>query len=149
MNVERFDLDYFLPMNAKILSNYTTLEKVLVIVNIALFAASFQCQDVDSEVSTALIYIMFAIAYFVATTTCLTGASSIKGMFTPGQNGSARQEESVQNDCDISLSNSSKSASKGATKSNGIPTNKKPAMKKTPAALLKTEKKELQQNNFY
>lgn len=84
---------------------------------------------------------MFAIAYFVATTTCLTGASSIKGMFTPGQNESARYEEMIQNDCDFSLSNSSKSASKGVTKSNGIST-KKPATKKTPATLLK-EKKEL------
>lgn len=41
LNVEHFDLDYFLPMNDKILSSYTTIEKALVIVNLALFAASF------------------------------------------------------------------------------------------------------------
>ena len=85
---------------------------------------------------------MLAIAYFVATTTCLTGASSIKGIFSPGQNGSAGYDESVQNDYDNSLSSSGKSTSKGVTKPNGTSTTKKPATKKTTATLLKTEKKE-------
>jgi len=70
----------------QLLKDFTNLEKFLVCLNVLLFAASFQCQEVDSEVSTALIYIMFAIAYFVTTTTCLNGAATIKKMFTRDQN---------------------------------------------------------------
>ena len=80
---------------------------------------------------------MFAIAYFVATTTCLNGASSIKSILSPGQN----CNDSIQNDA--SMSNSNLPTSKGVTKPNGILTTKKPATKKSTAPLLKTEKKEL------
>ena len=133
LNVEHFDLDYFLPMKDKVLNHYTSIEKVLVVINVILFALSFQCQDVDSEVSTALIYIMFAIAYFIMTTTCLTGAASIKGIFSPDQNDSFQDDESSK--CDANFSNP------GIHK--GVPITKKSATKKTSATLLKGEKKEL------
>ena len=125
-------------MKDKVLNHYTSVEKALVIINVILFAASFSCQDVDNEVSTALIYIMFAIAYFVATTTCLTGAESIKGIFGLDQNGNAVDEESSKVSSEANLCNSGIPIIKGVTNS------KKPTSKKTSATLLKAEKKELQ-----
>lgn len=70
-----------MPLTNLILKDHTSLEKILVIINVVLFAASYQCSEVDTEVNTVLIYIMFAIAYFVATSTCLHGAASMKSLF--------------------------------------------------------------------
>lgn len=67
-----------LPLRQLFLQDYSCLEKMLVLINVVLFAASFSCDNVDQEVSAAILYIMFAIGYFVVTTTCLSGASSFK-----------------------------------------------------------------------
>lgn len=34
--------------------------------------------NLDQEVSTAILYFMFSIAYFVTTTTCFSGANALK-----------------------------------------------------------------------
>jgi len=67
-----------LPLRQLFLKDYSSLEKMLVFINVVLFAASFSCDNVDQEVSAAIMYIMFAIGYFVVTTTCLSSATSFK-----------------------------------------------------------------------
>jgi len=63
--------DFFLP-------EYSSLEKILVCLNIVLFGASLSDENLDQEVGTAILYIMFSVAYFVTTTTCLSGANALK-----------------------------------------------------------------------
>jgi len=141
---ETVDIDYFLPLKNVLLNDYTSLEKILVAINVILFAVSFQC-DVDGEVSTALIYIMFAIAYFVATTTCLTGAAQIKGAFSLDQNGSAGDNEFSKTLCEAGLDNpGTPTATKAVMKSNSATILKKQTAKKPITPLLRTDKKELQ-----
>ena len=69
-----------LPFRELFLQDYSGLEKMLVLINLVLFSASLSSvnKNVDEGVQTAIYYIIFAIAYFVATTTCLTGANSLK-----------------------------------------------------------------------
>ena len=71
-------LDQCLPLRELFLQDYSTLEKMLVLINVVLFSASLGANSVDSEVNTAILYIMLAIAYFVTTTTCLSGANTLK-----------------------------------------------------------------------
>ena len=40
-SIKYFELDYVLPMKDKLLVHYTSIEKLLVIINVILFAASF------------------------------------------------------------------------------------------------------------
>jgi len=51
---------------------------MLVLINVVLFTTSLSAENVNQEVSAAILYIMFAIGYFVTTTACLTGAASLK-----------------------------------------------------------------------
>jgi len=132
-----YELGYFMPLKDQLLKDYCSLEKVLVLVNLLLFATSFQCAEVDSDVSNALIYIMYAIAYFVITTTFLSGAASIRNLFK--SEGNRRTD-----DCHSSMLSNNGNA-KPVT---GL-ANKKPSAKKPVVPLLKAEKKELQMNNFY
>ena len=74
----RRTVDQCLPFREFFLQDYTSLEKILVLINVVLFSASLSAENVDQEVSTAILYIMFAIAYFVTTTSCLSGANTIK-----------------------------------------------------------------------
>ena len=69
-----------LPFRELFLQDYSGLEKMLVLINLVLFTSSLSSinKNLDEGVQTAIYYIMFAIAYFVATTTCLTGANSLK-----------------------------------------------------------------------
>lgn len=67
-----------LPLRELFLQDYSALEKVLVLINIALFSVSLSSDTVDQEVSTAITYIMFAIAYFITTSSCLFGANALK-----------------------------------------------------------------------
>ena len=67
------------------MQDYSALEKMLVLINVILFGASLSAENVDQEVSTALLYIMFAIAYYVTTSSCLFGASSLKRRFAARQ----------------------------------------------------------------
>ena len=92
---------------------------------------------------------MFAITYFVMTTTCLSGAASIKGIFTNDQNGNAQDDETSKLLCESSSASHGISTAKGNMKPIGSTTTKKQATKKASAMLLRTEKKEQQQNNFY
>ena len=48
------------------------------LINVVLFTASLSGDNVDEEISTAILYMMFAIIYFVTSTTCLSGASTLK-----------------------------------------------------------------------
>ena len=112
------------------------MERVLVILNFILFVISFQCAEVDSDVSNAMIYIMYAVAYFVITTTFLSGAASFRSLFKS----------------DGSRWTSDKSSSALSSDAHAKPTGlagKKPSAKKPVVPLLKAEKKELQMNNFY
>jgi len=72
-----------LPFRELFLQDYSSLEKMLVLINVVLFATSLSADKVDQEVSAAILYIMFAIGYFVTTTTCLTGAASFKRGTSP------------------------------------------------------------------
>ena len=54
------------------------MEKILVLINIFLFVVSLSADSIEQEVSTVILYIMFAIAYFVTTSTCLSSASALK-----------------------------------------------------------------------
>jgi hypothetical protein len=56
---------------------------MLVLINVVLFATSLSAENVDQEVGAAILYIMFAIGYFVTTSTCLTGAASFKRRSSP------------------------------------------------------------------
>lgn len=71
-------MDRYLPLRELFLQDYSTLEKILVLINVALFGASMSAENIDQEVSTAILYFMFSIAYFVTTTTCLSGANALK-----------------------------------------------------------------------
>jgi len=51
---------------------------MLVLINIILFSASLSADNLEQEVTTAILYIMFAIAYYVTTSTCLFGANALK-----------------------------------------------------------------------
>ena len=66
------------PLRSLFLQDFSCLEKVLVLINVVLFAVSLSADDQDQEISTAILYMMFAIIYFVTTTTCLSGASALK-----------------------------------------------------------------------
>ena len=68
----------YLPFSKLFLQGYTGLEKTLVLINFALFGASMCAENVDQDVGTAILYLMFSIAYFVTTTTCLSGANTLK-----------------------------------------------------------------------
>ena len=68
----------YLPLREIFLQDYSGLEKMLVLINFALFGASMCADNVDQEVGTAILYLMFSIAYFVTTTTCLSGANVLK-----------------------------------------------------------------------
>jgi hypothetical protein len=120
-----------------LLKDYCTLERVLVILNLILFAVSFQCSEVDSDVSNAMIYIMYAVVYFVITTTFLSGAASFRNLFK-GDGSRWTNDKSTS-------TLSSDAHAKPATG----PAGKKPSAKKPVVPLLKAEKKELQMNNFY
>ena len=80
-----------------------------------------------------MIYIIFAIAYFVLTSTCLTGATLIKGLFR-----NDGDEDYAKAPYDSSTVNSGKYT----MKSNGIAISKKLTAKKASTPLLKSEKKE-------
>ena len=86
-----------------------------------------------------MIYIMYAIAYFVMTTTFLSGAATFRYFFNSDPHSQAR----VDND-----SSGIQTASSSAKLASGT-ASKKAAVKKPVAPLLKAEKKELQMNNFY
>ena len=52
------------------------------LINVVLFGASLNAGDkLEPNVAVAILYIMFAICYFVVTTTCLTSATMIKACF--------------------------------------------------------------------
>ena len=51
---------------------------MLVLINVVLFGASLSAENIDQNVSSAILYIMFAIAYYVTTSTCLFGANALK-----------------------------------------------------------------------
>ncbi len=74
----RRTIDQCLPFRDFFLQGYSSLEKILVLINVVLFSASLSAENVDQEVSQVILYIMFAVAYFVTTTTCLSGANSLK-----------------------------------------------------------------------
>ena len=67
-----------LPLRELLLQDYSGLEKMLVLINIVLFGASLSAENIDQNVSSAILYIMFAIAYYVTTSTCLFGANTLK-----------------------------------------------------------------------
>lgn len=77
-NQTNYSVEQFLPFKDFFLPEYSCLEKILVVINITLFCASLSDENLDQEVGTAILYIMFAIAYFVTTTTCLSGANALK-----------------------------------------------------------------------
>ena len=130
------DIRYFVPFKEHLLHDYSNLEIFLVIVNVILFSASYN-QDVDSEISTVLIYIMFAIAYFILTSTCLSGAVLIKRFFTFFEDKKSSNVLSEAGTAKISVK----------TNCSTIP--KKPIAKKPNGSILRTEEKKLSQNNFY
>ena len=69
-------METYLPLRELFLQDYSCLEKILVLINITLFTAAFcSGQKVDEEVSYAILYLMFAVSYFVTTTMCLSGAN--------------------------------------------------------------------------
>ena len=71
-----------IPFQQLFLQDYTGLEKLLVLINIVLFGASLNAgENLDPNVAVAIFYIMFTIAYFVVTSTCLTGATLLKACF--------------------------------------------------------------------
>ena len=67
-----------LPLRELFLEEFSNLEKILVLINVVLFAASLSDENIDQDVGAAIMYIMFAMAYFVTTTMCLSGAQAIK-----------------------------------------------------------------------
>ena len=67
-----------LPLRELFLQDYSGLEKMLVLINVVLFGASLSAENIDQNVSSAILYIMFAIAYYVTTSTCLFGANALK-----------------------------------------------------------------------
>lgn len=71
-------MEVYLPLREFFLQDYSGLEKTLVLINVALFGLSTCAENVDQEVSNAILYFMFSIAYFVTTTTCLSGANALK-----------------------------------------------------------------------
>lgn len=75
-------LETYLPLRELFMQDYSCLEKILVLINMALFVAGLSScspdKKVDQEVSTAILYLMFAISYFVTTTMCLSGANNLK-----------------------------------------------------------------------
>ena len=83
-----------------------------------------------------MIYIMYAVVYFVVTTTFLSGAASFRSLFK-SEGGRWTNDKS-------SMTPSSDTHAKPA----GL-AGKKPSAKKPVVPLLKAEKKELQMNNFY
>jgi hypothetical protein len=86
----------YLPLRQLFLQDYSDLEKILVIINFVLFGACMFSEDVDQNVGTVIIYFMFAIAYFVTTTTCLSGANQIKTKISKqGQN----EQEDESKEC--------------------------------------------------
>ena len=89
---------------------------------------------------------MYAIAYFIATTTCLSGATSFKRLFGPNQ---YTNDESSKLPLNESSANPGILSAKGVMKPSCGLTAKKPVTKKPNAPLIKAEKKELQMNNFY
>ena len=54
------------------------MEKILVVINVTLFAASLSADNTEEEVSTVILYIMLLIGQFVTTSTCLSGAHALK-----------------------------------------------------------------------
>ena len=60
------------------MKDYCSLEKLLVTINFVLFCVSLHAENNDKDVNTAILYIMFAIAYYVSSTSCLSGATSLK-----------------------------------------------------------------------
>ena len=87
---------------------------------------------------------MFAIAYFVATTTCLSGAASIKGAFSFDLNGSTEDDEFSKTLCEAGLANPGiATAIKGVMKSNNATISKKQTARKPITPLLRTDKKEM------
>ena len=83
-----------MPLSELFLQDYSTLEKVLVLINVALFSASLGSDTVDPEVNTAILYIMLAVAYFVTTTTCLSGANTLKRKVYQNKNESSLADDS-------------------------------------------------------
>ena len=120
-----------------LLKDYCSLERILVIINLILFGTSFQCAEVDSDVSNAMIYIMYAVAYFVFTTTFLSGAASFRNSLKNEGNRWTADSQSSMLPAD------------GHAKSVTGLAGKKTSAKKPVVPLLKAEKKELQMNNFY
>ena len=60
------------------MKDYCSLEKLLVMINFVLFCVSLCAENNDKDVNTAILYIMFAIAYFVSSTSCLSSATNLK-----------------------------------------------------------------------
>lgn len=71
-------LEMCLPLRELFLQDYSGLEKLLVLINVVLFTASLNADNVDQDISTAILYMFFAVAYFVTTTACLSGANTLK-----------------------------------------------------------------------
>lgn len=67
-----------LTLISMIMKDYCNLERVLVLINTILFSISLGVEHADKEVNAAILYIMFGIAYFVSSTSCLSGASNLK-----------------------------------------------------------------------
>ena len=67
-----------LPLRELFLQDFSTLEKMLVLINVVLFSASRSAENIEREVNTAILYIMFAVGYYVTTSTCLFGANALK-----------------------------------------------------------------------
>ena len=80
---------------------------------------------------------MFAIAYFILTSTCLSGAVLIKRFFTFFEDKKSSNVLSEAGTAKISVK----------TNCSTIP--KKPIAKKPNGSILRTEEKKLSQNNFY
>lgn len=105
-----------LPLRKLFLADYSDLEKLLVLINLALFGACMCAgDDVDPNVATVIIYFFFAIAYFMTTSVCLSGANSLKRQIMPSSLFSNSQ-------ADIQDGNSAL-ATERSTKSNSTSTN--------------------------
>ena len=61
-----------------LMSDYCALERVIVLLNIVLFCFTLNIENADQDVNTAVLYIMFIIAYFASSKSCLTGATTLK-----------------------------------------------------------------------
>jgi len=81
--------------------DYCVIERLIVLLNVILFCISLSIENADQDVNTAILYIMFIIAYFVSSRSCLTGASNLKRRASFFTNNTAAEIDLQQSSAEV------------------------------------------------